>query len=649
MRLIWKTLGFLAVLIAVAAAGLFLLPADRWGRIASDQLSKQLGREVTLSDARLSIWPVLGVQAGGVRVGNADWAGEAPMFEATRASFGLDPVAAIQGRLEFRSIEAVSPILRLTTRGDQANWHFSAPQATTTTTTTSTTSEPAKPGFALTTLDRLSISDGRVILDTDGQISDYRNTDLSMRWPDTDGPLSFAITLSPAQSPITLSGSLQRPRTMMAGGAAPVSLSIHTPGGALDFAGLAGTAPEAQGELTIDLDNTAKAAAAFGQLGLTLPEGLGQSITGQMQITLTREGRLALRDAALSLDNNALELAADVTLGGKPRVNAQIRAAALDLSGLTGTDKGSGSDTNTSAAASDGWSTARIDASGLAAFDGEISLVTEALNLDPLSFGKTRALLSLDNSRASFELRELQGYGGLITGTFVANNRGGLSTRADLAFAGLALRDLLSDTMDVSRFSGPADGSVSLLASGNSVAALVGTLSGDGALRAGPGVIEGIDLTAALTGQATGGTTIFDQATGTFTIKDGVLRNNDLSMALPRLMARGDGRIDLGARSMDYLMTVLAPQARGGQGLSIPVRVKGPWSALTFRVDAAEALNANLAQEREALEQKARDKVNEAIQDKLGVTVGEGQKVEDALRQSIEERAKDGLLNLLNR
>ncbi|MFZ7091758.1 AsmA family protein [Primorskyibacter sp. 2E233] len=634
MRLLWKALGFFAVLIAVAFGALILMPADGMGRIASDQLSKQLGRDVTLSDVSLSLWPVLGVQAGGVRVANADWAGEAPMFEATSAAFGLDPVAALQGRLEFRSIEADTPTLRLTQQGSRTNWHVGNGDSAGTDTSGTT-------GFTLTTLDKLSIARGRVILTRDGQVTEINDADLDLRWPDTYGPLTIEAKLRPAVSPISLQATLQKPRAMIAGGAGPVTLSMTTSGGTVSFDGLAGNAPEAQGTLKLDLSDTAKTAAAFGQLGLSLPKGLGQTAKGQLGLTLTRVGRLALRDSTLRLDGNTLELAADIDLGVKPRVNAQIRADALDLSALSG---GTGD-----GAPSSGWSTSPIDASGLAGFDGEIALVTGALTLDPYKFGKTRALLTVDNSRAVFELRELQGYGGLVTGSFVANNRSGLSTRADLAFAGVALKDLLKDTMNVERFSGPADGSVSLLASGGSVAALVASLSGDGALRAGPGVIEGIDLAAALTGQASGGTTIFDQATGTFTVKDGVMRNNDLSMALPRLTAKGEGRVDLGKRNLDYLLTVLAPGARGGRGLAIPVRVKGPWGNLAINVDAAEALNANFSDERDALEQKARDKVNAALEEKLGVTVQEGQNVQDALRQKIEERAKGELLNLLGR
>jgi AsmA protein len=266
-----------------------------------------------------------------------------------------------------------------------------------------------------------------------------------------------------------------------------------------------------------------------------------------------------------------------------------------------------------------------------------------------MTFGATRALMTVENSRAVFDLRELRGYDGLLTGQFVANNRGGLSVRANLSFSDLALRPLLTDAMGIDRFSGPADGSVNLLGSGSSIAAIMASLSGDGSLRAGPGRIEGIDLEAALGGNASGGTTIFDTGTATFRVDAGVLRNDDLALILPRLRARGEGRIDLGAQRLDYLFTVLDPQARGGRGLAIPVRLKGAWQAVSIRVDAGELIDQNLAEERDKLEQQARDKVNEAIEDRLGVKVEEGQSVEDALKQELEKRAVDGILDLLKR
>ena len=629
VKWIWRLLGFVAVLIVVAVGGLFLLPKDRLGAVVSDQLTSQLGRDVSLGAVSVSVWPVLGVDARDVRIANADWAGDQPMFTAQRAAFGVDPVDALQGRLTFRSIEAEAPQVRLQQNADgQANWQLGG------------TSGDGEPGaLPVVTLDRLQITGGTLSIDTPGQSLTLRDADLTLRWPNRAGPAQLTARVTPYDGPLAIDATISNPRTLMAGGAVPVELTLSTPGGEIRFSGPAGTAPEAQGTLTLDLSNTTSAAAALGQPGLALPAGLGQTLAGSAQITYTRDAQLALREAALTSGSNTLALNADITLSGKPFVNAVLQTDALDLSGLSSSDTPS----------TQGWSTTPIDASALSSINGTIALLTDALTLGPLSFTTTRALLTIDNARAVFDLRQLSGYDGTLSGEFVLNNRSGLSVGGDLAFGGIELQPLLTDAIGIERLSGPTDGRLQFLGSGQSMAAIMASLSGDGLLRAGPGVIAGLDLDQILAGSSQSGTTIFDQATASFTIAKGVLRNDDLLLRLPRIQASGEGRIDLGQRSLDYLLTPFSTTARGGQGLAVPVRIKGPWSGPGITIDAAEALNQNFAREREALETEARDRVNTAISDRLGVTVEEGQSVEDALQQKLADEAQKGLQNLLNR
>lgn len=632
MRIIWRLFGLLVFVVGVAFASLLLLPAERLGRIASDQLTQQLGRDVSLGDVRLSFWPVLGVQAGNVRIANAPWSDKGPLFAAQSAQIGVDAVSLLTGNLRFQTINAASPVILLQKRADgSANWELAPSEGG--------NGQAALPIFSL---DELAITNGQLRFEAAGADPVLiRDLDLTLSWPDRDSPAQVSATLSPATVPLTIDARLDKPRVLMAGGAAPVDLNLSTQGGSLRFQGSAGLAPEAQGALRMDLSNTGKFLAALGHLGVVLPEGLGQSVSGKGQITLTRDGVMSLRGGDFTSGNNRLSVNADVFPGPVPRVNAQIEADALDLSSFAGSDGGSGGDD---------WPEDRIDASALGAIDGEVSLRLGLLDLGGFTFGQTRALMTLTQSRAVFEIRELQGYQGVTTGEFVVNNRSGLSVGGKLAVAGVELRELLNDAAGVDRFSGKTDGSLSFLGSGASVKAIVTSLSGDGVVRAGPGVISGIDLDRLFReGGVTGGTTVFDAMTGTFSIKNGVLRSDDLVMALPALRASGEGRVDLGGRSIDYLLRVFSASARGGKGLTVPVRVKGPWSGPKISADLDEAINSNFAEEKQELEDRAQERVNQAIQDNLGVTVQEGQSVGDAIRDKAVEDAARSILKLLER
>ena len=69
----------------------------------------------------------------------------------------------------------------------------------------------------------------------------------------------------------------------------------------------------------------------------------------------------------------------------------------------------------------------------------------------------------------------------------------------------------------------------------------------------------------------TGGTTIFEETTASFSMQDGVVSNDDLRMKLSLIEATGEGKIGLGQQNIDYLFTPIAAQARDGRGLALPV------------------------------------------------------------------------------
>ncbi|MDJ1018524.1 MAG: AsmA family protein, partial [Paracoccaceae bacterium] len=99
MKWLWRVLAIIVVLAVLAAGALFLVPADRIASLATDRFEAATGRALAIEgDIRPSLWPVLGLSAGAVRIENADWAGPEPMFEAERVSVGVDP-ATLFGEL----------------------------------------------------------------------------------------------------------------------------------------------------------------------------------------------------------------------------------------------------------------------------------------------------------------------------------------------------------------------------------------------------------------------------------------------------------------------------------------------------------------------------------------------------------------------
>jgi AsmA protein len=649
MKWIIRAIGILLLILVVAVGSLFLLPADRIARIAADQLRNLTGREVTITgDVGLTFWPVLGVTAGGLEVGNADWAKDGAMLSAANAAIGVDAMALIRGEIKITNIEAQSPTIRLEQRQDgRASWEFSDGGG-------DAQIETAPAGPARTprplTIQRLNITDATLIYDAEGaDLLRYEGVDLSLNWPERAGAADIKAALRPAGDRVTVEANINRFDQFLNGDVRPVRLRLDTKGGGISLNGRAGMAGSVAGEVWLKSTDTARFLAALGAGAIELPQGLGRTTDVRFNVTLTPDRRLAVREMVADLGGNTLRGAADITLKGTPAINAQLNAGALNLKGFAGSTV-QGPETSAerparAAAAQSGWSNTPIDASVLAVFNGEIALRADSIDLGSLTLGATRVLLRNDTARMVAELREINAYGGIVSGEFVVNNRGSLSVGGKLAAKTISMQPLLQQTAGLSRFKGTGDAELSFLGSGQSLDAIMQSLRGNGAVNVGRGSIDGIDLDALMGNfDVEGGTTVFDSLGATFDITKGVLSNNDLLMQLPNFNATGSGEVGLGTQTLDYTVTPKALRVNGDRGLAIPVRIFGPWAAPQIKPDLQAALDMNFAKEKE----QARQKLNEKLEEELGVSRQDGQSVEDAVKQKVEDELRRGLFKLFD-
>jgi AsmA protein len=642
MKWIMRVLGLVVLVAVLVVVGVLMLPADKIAQIAGDQLRKVTGRDVTISgDVSMTFWPVLGVTAGGLEVGNASWAKDGAMLSTTNAAIGVDASALLRGEIRITNIEAQSPTIRLESRKDgRASWQFTdATGAAQIETETS----PARPAKAVT-IQKLKITDATLIYDAEGaDLVSYQGVDLTLDWPDANGAADISAALRPAQDKVNIDARIENFGSFLTGAVQPLRARITAKGGELSLQGRGSLEGAVAGAFALKAGNTGTFLAQLGAGGVVLPKGLGQSLNVTADLTLTPDRRLALRDLVADLGGNTLRGGVDVALNGVPQINAQLNAGALDLRSLTE----GGEDGGSSAGA--GWPKDRIDASGLAAFNGTIALNASRIDLGALSLGATRTVLRNDRSRMVFELREVNAYDGKLAGEFVMNNRNGLSVGGKLQALGVQMQPLLTDLADLSRFRGQGSASLSFLGVGQTVDAIMRSLSGEGSLKVGRGAIEGIDLDALLGSfDVEGGTTVFDSLNASYAIKGGVLRNSDLLMLLPNFNAAGAGEINLGAQTLDYTVTPKALRVNGDRGLAVPVRIFGPWADPKIRPDLKAAVDLNFQKEKEEAKAKVEAKVQQKIEKELGVKVQEGQSIEEAVKDGIEDKLKKELLSIFD-
>ena len=698
MKFLLKILGFVLIAAILAVGALFFLPGERIASIAAERISTMTGREVTMTgDTSISFYPVLGISTGKTTIATADWATGGPMLSADSLKVGVDPIALIRGEVRITGLEVASP--RIVIERDKAgrgNWEIGVDGVATTgqgtagdgaaggtstgngTAGGATGTAEAKSNALALTLDRALITDASILyIDAQsGTRREMTGVGLDVTWPSYGGEANFDVVLRPAGQDVRIAGRIDEFGPFLEGAVSPLKVTVSTGGGTINIDGRASTAPQVDGRMTADIGNTARFLGALGLPAADLPQGLGREITAKAQFNLTKDIRISLRDMTLGLGGNTLTGAADiVTNGARPRITAQLNAGALDLRTLTGGGGGSGGaagggstgEVSTGAGATgggssvssggaptpatDGWSKAPIDASALSAVDANVSLVASSLDLGQFKFGAANILLNIDAARAVAQLKQLEGYGGILSGQVVANNRSGLSVGGDLTARGIDMERLLTDAAGITRFATTGTASLDFLGVGQSVHAIMNSLSGNLKLATGRGVISGFDLDRLMrTGDGSGGTTVFDEVGASFAISDGNMRGNDLKMSMPLATATGEGRIGLGARDIDYLFTPVLLQGENSRGLAIPVRIRGPWSDPKIRPDLEKAIDLNFKEERKKLEKKAREEVDKEIgkfvEKELGVTVGEGQSVEDALRDNVKEQAVKELFKL---
>ncbi|MCM2561514.1 AsmA family protein [Lutimaribacter sp. EGI FJ00015] len=649
MRWVFRVIGLVLVFAIVAVAMLFLLPGERIARIATSQIEAQTGRAVTLSgDTQVSFWPVLGVSTGKMALANADWSDSGPMMEADSLKVGVDMAALFGGSIRITGLEAENPVIRLETAADgRVNWQVGVEGVS-----PSGVDESTANPLALT-LDRALITNATIRY-TDGATratSIYDNVDFDMQWPDAAGAADFVLRLRPPDGDtVEVTATVQNFAGLFEGEAQPMVARASLGGGSVSFDGQGGPGLFAQGALRAELPNTGAALAALGIGGVDIPRGLGRSVDLSARFDFNGT-RAALDDLVLTLDNNRLNGDVAVALNDVPRVTGRLSAGALDLTSFSAAD-GAGA----APSPGSGWSKASIDASGLSAFDADLALAADSVDLGQFRLGQTRARVTNDRARAVVDITRIDAYGGQIAGDFVMNNRSGLSVGGRLRASGVDLQALLGDAVGITRFRATGDARVEFLGVGRSLNAIMRSLSGDGEISTGKGVINGIDLDRLMRGDmTTGGTTVFDETGATFTLAEGVLRNDDFSMALPFGRARGAGRVNLGAQTLNYTITPISLTARDGRGLAVPVRVRGPWADPNISIDLERAVRDNFDQEIEEKKDELRQRLEDRVTEELGNTPQEegqgaeqeqGQSAEDAVKDKVEDELKRGLRKL---
>jgi AsmA protein len=222
-------------------------------------------------------------------------------------------------------------------------------------------------------------------------------------------------------------------------------------------------------------------------------------------------------------------------------------------------------------------------------------------------------------------------YEGTASGALGAQADGRVAFKETLQ--GVAIGPLLRDFAKKDTLEGKGNVSLDVNAAGKTVEAMKKSLAGTARVQLKDGAIKGINLAevfrkakSALGSQEARAQaretqkTDFSEMSASFQIKNGVAHNEDLDMKSPLFRIGGKGDIDIGNSKLDYTTkatVVASTKGQGGadvtqlSGLTVPVRLSGPFDALKYDVDYGAAAS-NLAKS------KAGEKIKDALKERLG-------------------------------
>jgi|GEM_PF-1521506 len=407
-----------------------------------------------------------------------------------------------------------------------------------------------------------------------------------------------------------------------------------------------GTTGNADGTIDFNASSLPNTMALAGQ-EVGFPNGTGR--TARMKGTVrVRDGKNQLNDAVIALDQNTFNGNVELFFDRRPYIAANLTAGALDFSAFTADDGSTGGSGSDSSSSGSEWSKDPIRITGLDAIDANVSLKAKSINLGVAELGRTDVNARLRGGALALTLNDVRAYQGAVAGSVNFSGGNAVKFSSNIKATGVQLEPFLGRFLDLRRLTGSGNTTLKLSGTGGSLHQIMHSLSGNGSVRVDKGSFKGIDLAAMMRNlkQAFGGfegATEFSSLTGTFTMKQGVLQNVDMSLISPLFKAEGKGRINVGDQNMTYTVTpsALPEDAK----FSVPVEISGPWSNLSFKPDLTGLVDlftkGRLEEEKlklKAREDELKEEAKAKVLDKLNIQSGSS--TEDKLKKEVGNALK---------
>lgn len=610
-RLIKWVLILIALLIITLVAAPFFIPLDSVKKIASEKVKEMTGRDLIIAgDIKASMWPNIGVKLQQVTLSNPEGYSDKYMAEIGDLTVEVALMPLLHGEVQIKQFIINKPTIHLEmNKKNVANWQFTTQKIEKVENKEASPAPSAKEANApLPSLGKIVINDGNFTYNDQRSGKNYSvaNASLDIDMPSPSSPLDVVAKLTFNKEQVKLSLHAQEPFKLVEGGDNKAKIDLKI--GSLLALVFDGKANMQGANGNIELDSSSLVALS----GLT---GKKLDWKGETSLAFNGQGALAcstsecsLNKAKITLDDSILSGDMKINFASAvPSIEAKLAGNKINLNHyLPKAEKQASISIISDAQAAQGWDTKPIDFSGIRAVNANLSLDIKEILYQATTLNKVALTLKIVNGALLLDIPHVEFYSGTAKISATANASNIIS--ANLDASNIQIEPMLKDFAQFDRLTGTANVSTSITGRGASQRDIISSLAGKGEIKLSDGTIRGVNIAqivssakAMVTGVDTSSEkTNFSELGGTYTIAQGIVKNDDLIMKAPLLRLKGAGTVDLPNRYVNYRLipTVVATmQGQGGKdktGLDIPVMVEGNFEKLKFTPDLASIVQDTL-------------------------------------------------------
>ncbi|WP_299378936.1 AsmA family protein [uncultured Kiloniella sp.] len=624
--------GLILLVIAVLLIAPFFISLEDYKPEIAAKAKEATGRDLKIGGKiSLSLFPTVAVEVNDVALANYDQGQSKDMVTLEQMALELQVMPLLSSEVVIDRFVLVKPVINLEVdKNGKPNWELEGTQDPASDTAAAESSESSEGGSSAS-LSGLSLGDVRI---QDGEL---HFTDLSSGTKEDIEALNLEISLDALNEPLSLDGRLDwKAETIN------LKADIANLESLMNGASTALEASVSSSPVNFSFNGTAQQASAFalaGALDLDVPsvkgltDWVGAPIERQNEETfgqLSVKGQLDLNGPVVAFDDVSLAfdaLTAQGALkidssGAVPNIVAALSTGVLDITPYLPPETAATDDASTgntsgeaataqSASADQGWDDTPIDFSGLKSVNTDLALKSEGVQIRKITIGVSELGILLQGGKLTADLKQLALYDGQARGKVVLDSSKATPTTAiNFDLSGVQAEPLLSDSADFEKLLGTLSSKANLTTQGASQKAMVSNLNGtgdfifqDGAVKGVniPGLIRNVSLDALQNSFDEAQSTDFAELSGTYTIQQGVVNNQDLSMIAPLFRLSGKGTVPMPPKTLNYrlepkLVGDLEGQGgdSGAKGLAVPLMITGSWSNPKVAPDLAGALTDQL-------------------------------------------------------